>query len=224
MENPVDLISAVRKLKAGEVRDFINALPETGGIRQSFRQEYINDLMTNAGRGTSTNQTTSRLTGGRDIWDHKLMSSMLRDKTLRANYEAVLGKNTVRDIEHLNTVLKGYSRKKAAKSKLLGTLRSSAGTSGKSGIISSAVYGSFDYVRLRVLSAAFASGQISRALSKSRSEDQLFRTLLPTMLATKGGIEALTYEADKDPRFQKFLDGFTGNSFESAGKLIDNKK
>ena len=44
------------------------------------------------------------------------------------------------------------------------------------------------------------------------------------MLATKGGIEALTYEADKDPRFQKFLNDFTSNSFESAGKLIDNKK
>jgi len=224
MENPVDLISAVRKLKAGEVRDFINALPATGGIRQSFRQEYINDLMTNAGRGTSANQTTSRLTGGRDIWDHKLMSNILRDKTLRANYEAVLGKNTVRDIEHLNNVLKGYSRKKAAKSKLLGTLRGSTGGSGKTGVISSAVYGSFDYVRLRVLSAAFASGNISRVLNKSRSEDELFRKLLPTMLATTGGIEALTYEADKDPRFQKFLFDFISNSFESAGKLLNNKK
>ena len=212
MEDPRDLIVAVRGLKAGEAKEFINALPNTGGIRQSFVQEYLNDLMTIAGRGSSASQKTSRMMGGRDIWDYKLMDKILGDKKLRANYEAILGKNTLNDLADLNNVLKSYSRRKAPQSKLFGVIRK--GSEGQ-GIVSGTIYGSFDYIRLRVLSAAFSSGSLNKVLSKARNEDDLFKKLLPTMLGTTRGVEALTYEADKDPRFQLFLNNYISNSYEN---------
>ena len=212
MEDPRDLIGAVRGLNAGDAKEFINALPNTGGIRQSFAQEYLNDLMTIAGRGSSASQKTSRMMGGKDIWDYKLMDQILRNPQQRANYEAILGKKTLKDLSDLNNALKSYSRKKVPQSKLFGVLR---GTPDASGILSATVYGSFDYIKLRVLSAAFSSGDLTRVLSKAQNEEELLKKLLPTMLGTTRGVEALTYEADKDPRFQSFLNNYVGNSYKN---------
>lgn len=211
MEDPRDLIVAVRGLKAGEAKEFLNALPDTGGIRQSFQQEYLNDLMEMAGRGSSTGQKTSRKMGGKDIWDYKLMDDILSDKKLRANYEAILGKKALKNLFDLNNALKAFSRKKAPQSKLFGVLR---GAPEGQGILSATVYGSFDYIKLRMLSAAFSSGTLSRVLSKAKNEEELFNQLLPTMLSTTRGIEALTYEADKDPRFHKALNNFIADQYK----------
>tara|TARA_R110002124_G_scaffold260890_1_gene426848 strand:- start:72 stop:1022 length:951 start_codon:yes stop_codon:yes gene_type:complete len=212
MEDPRDLIGAVRGLNAGEASEFINSLPNTGGIRQSFAQEYLNDLMTIAGRGSSASQKTSRMMGGKDIWDYKLMDQILRNPKQRANYEAILGKKTLKDLSDLNNTLKSYSRRKAPQSKLFGVIRK--GSEGQ-GIVSGTIYGSFDYIKLRVLSAAFSSGSLTKVLSKSQNEEDLLKKLLPTMLGTTRGVEALTYEADKDPRFQSFLNNFVANSYKN---------
>lgn len=212
MEDPRDLIGAVRGLNAGEASEFINALPNTGGIRQSFAQEYLNDLMTIAGRGSSASQKTSRMMGGKDIWDYKLMDQILRNPKQRANYEAILGKKTLKDLSDLNNTLKSYSRRKAPQSKLFGVIRK--GSEGQ-GIVSGTIYGSFDYVKLRVLSAAFSSGSLTKVISKARNEEELLEKLLPTMLGTTRGVEALTYEADKDPRFQSFLNNYVGSSYKN---------
>jgi len=217
MENPVDVIVALRGKSSGEAREFINALPETGGIRQSFRQEYLNDLMTRAGRGSSSSQKTSRMRGGRDIWDQKLMLKILSDKKTRANAEAVLGKETVRNLENLNKALQLYSRKKAASSKFFGAIRGRAqpGQQGP-GLIQATVNGSYDYIRLRVISAALSTDLLPRLLNKSKSEEELFQNMLPALLATGRGIEALVYEADKDPRFEKFLGLFIRNNTDTT--------
>lgn len=211
MEDPRDLIGAVRGLNAGEASEFINSLPNTGGIRQSFAQEYLNDLMTIAGRGSSASQKTSRIMGGRDLWDYKLMDQILRNPKQRANYEAILGKKTLEDLSDLNNALKSYSRRKAPQSKVFGVIRK--GSEGQ-GIVSGTIYGSFDYVKLRVLSAAFSSGSLTKVISKARNEEELFEKLLPTMLGTTRGVEALTYEADKDPRFQSFLNNYVRSSYK----------
>jgi hypothetical protein len=204
MENPADLIVALRGRSAGEASEFINALPETGGIRQSFRQEYLNDLMTDAGRGSSTAQKTSRKRGGRDIWDYNLMDKILRNKKQRANAEAVLGKNIVKDLERLNGTLKMYSRTQATQSRLFGVIRGQArqnqADANRAGLLTGTVIGSYDYVRLRILSAALSTDILPKILSKSKSEDEMFEKLLPALLATGNGVEALVYEADKDPR------------------------
>jgi len=212
MEDPRDLIAAVRGLKAGEAREFMASLPNTGGIRQSFQQEYLNDLMTIAGRGSSAGQRTSRKMGSRDLWDYKLMDQIIRNPKQRANYEAILGKKTFKDLSDLNNALKSFSRRKAPQSRLFGVLR--RGSEGQ-GIISGTIYGSFDYIRLRLLSAAFSAGDLTRVLSKARNEEELLEKLLPTMLATARGVEALTYEADKDPRFQLFINKYLNNSYKN---------
>ena len=149
--------------------------------------------------------------GGRDLWDYKLMDQILRNPKQRANYEAILGKKTLEDLSDLNNALKSYSRRKAPQSKVFGVIRK--GSEGQ-GIVSGTIYGSFDYVKLRVLSAAFSSGSLTKVISKARNEEELFEKLLPTMLGTTRGVEALTYEADKDPRFQSFLNNYVRSSYK----------
>ena len=206
LENPVDVIVALKTKSSGEVKQFMNALPETGGVRQSFKQEYLNDFMTEAGRGSSTSQKTSRMRGGRDIWDHNEMQKNLNNKKLRANAEAVLGKELVKDLERLNRTLTLYSKSDKAQSKFLGVIRGRLRPGQSSpGLIEGTVNGSYDYVKLRILSAAFSTDVLPKLLNKSKSEEELFEKLLPALLATSKGIEALVYEADKDPRIQDFI-------------------
>ena len=162
--------------------------------------------MTEAGRGSSTSQKTSRMRGGRDIWDHNEMQKNLNNKKLRANAEAVLGKELVKDLERLNRTLTLYSKSDKAQSKFLGVIRGRLRPGQSSpGLIEGTVNGSYDYVKLRILSAAFSTDVLPKLLNKSKSEEELFEKLLPALLATSKGIEALVYEADKDPRIQDFI-------------------
>ena len=149
--------------------------------------------------------------GGRNVWDYKLMDDILTDSTRRANYEAILGKKVLKDLADLNNALKSFSRRRAAQSKLFGVLR---GAPEGQGILSATIYGSFDYVKLRILSAAFSSGTLSKVLTQAKNEEEFFNNLLPYMLTTPRGIEALTYEADKDPRFHKELNKFIADQFK----------
>ena len=213
LENPVDVIVALRTQSSGEIKEFMNALPETGGIRQSFKQEYLNDLMTRAGRGSSTSQKTSRMSGGRDIWDQALMRKILSDKQTRANAEAVLGTELVKDLQRLNQTLSLYSKTKKAQSKFLGAVRARARPGGQ-GLIEATVNGTYDYIRLRIVSAALSTDVLPKLLNKSKSEEELFAKLLPSLLATSKGVEALVYESDKDPRFEQFIGQYIKNNTE----------
>lgn len=225
LENPVDVIVALKTKSSGEVKQFMNALPETGGIRQSFKQEYLNDFMTEAGRGSSTSQKTSRMRGGRDIWDYNRMQKNLNNKKLRANAEAVLGKELVKDLERLNRTLQLYSKSNKAQSKFLGAIRGRLRPGQSSpGLIEGTVNGSYDYIKLRILSAAFSIDVLPKLLNKSKSEEELFAKLLPAVLATSKGIEALVYEADKDPRLLDFIGQHIRNFTEPIRNFTEPNK
>lgn len=203
IDNPLDLLHAVRGLKGKQAREFMNRIPVEGGLREAFRQEFMSDLMIRAGRESGFAQKTSRERGGKPLWDTTLMANLLRDKKTRANAEAIMGKITVNQLERLNRVLSGYSRKEAAEVKGKALVRAEPGEKPR-GI----AYVPYDYIKVRLLSAALGSDTLSKVITKSQNSDELFSRLFPALLASKEGIAALTLEADKDPRFEKYINDY----------------
>ena len=65
--------------------------------------------------------------------------------------------------------------------------------------------GLMNAVKYRLLSAAHASETFAKVFSKTKDANKAFQLLLPTMLGTKEGLDALIIEADKDPRFADWL-------------------
>ena len=143
------------------------------------------------------------------------MAKLLRDKKTRANLEAVLGKGRVADIERLNRVFSAYSRKEMAEAQVRGVVRATPGESDKSKNI---IYLPYDYIKVRLLSAAWASNTLSKVLNKSQNSDELFSQLFPALIGSKEGIAALTLESDKDPRFRKFINDYVADAPEANKK------
>lgn len=216
IDNPLDLLVAARNLSGKEAREFMERIPVEGGLRESFRQEYMSDLMIRAGREEGFAQKTSKQRGGKPLWSTTAMASLLRDKKTRANLEAVLGKGRVADIERLNRVLSAYSRKEmVAETDVRGVFRATPGEIDKSKNI---IYLPYDYIKIRLLSAALSSNTLSKVLNKSQNSDELFSQLFPALIGSKEGIAALTIESDKDPRFRKFINDYIADAPESNKK------
>lgn len=212
IDNPLDLLTAARNLTGKEAREFMERIPVEGGLRESFRQEFMSDLMTRAGRESNFAQKTSRQRGGKPLWDTSLMAKLLRDKKTRANAEAILGKQIVRDLERLNTVLSGYARKDFVETKAKAMVRATKGEA--RGI----AYVPFDYIKIRLLSAALSSRKLAGVLNKSQNSDELFSRLFPVLIGSREGIAALTIEADKDPRFRKYVNDYIYESPSAESK------
>ena len=212
IDNPLDLLSAARNLSGKEAREFMERIPVEGGLRESFRQEYMSDLMIRAGREEGFAQKTSKQRGGKPLWSTTAMASLLRDKKTRANLEAVLGKGRVADIERLNRVLSAYSRKEMTESQVRGMVRATPGEA------RNILYLPYDYIKVRLLSAALASNTLSKVLNKSQNSDELFSQLFPVLIGSKEGIAALTIESDKDPRFRKFINDYIADAPEANKK------
>lgn len=212
IDNPLDLLNAARGLSGKQAREFMERIPVEGGLREAFRQEFMSDLMTRAGRESNFAQKTSRQRGGKPLWDTSAMSKLLRDKKTRANAEAIIGKQTMRELERLNTVLSGYTRKDFVETKARGLVRATEGE------FRGILYIPFDYIRIRLLSAAMASDNLSNVLNKSRNSDELFSRLFPALIGSKEGIAALTIESDKDPRFRKFVNDYISDAPEAKKK------
>jgi hypothetical protein len=79
-------------------------------------------------------------------------------------------------------------------------------------------YVPFDYIKIRLLSAALSSKKLAGVLNKSQNSDELFSRLFPVLIGSKEGIAALTIEADKDPRFRKYVNDYIYESPSAESK------
>jgi hypothetical protein len=216
---PIELISAARRLSGPRAKQFMSQIPIEGGMRDAFRQEVLNDLFMQAGRQTSFAQKTSEAIGGKDLWNASLMAKILRNKKQRANLNAILGPQAVKDLEALNRVLSANSKRMVARSKPDEYLQVRAMGGTTPIIMPTGVFRvSMDYIKHRMLSAGYTSGILMPLARKTKNSDELFSRLFPAMLGSKEGLYALTLEADKDPRFEAFINQYISDSPSTEDK------
>ena len=68
-----------------------------------------------------------------------------------------------------------------------------------------AMYNLPKYAWTKILSGAYGSGTLTRVLSETKSSDEFFRKIAPAVLSSSEGLQALSRESEKDPRFAEAL-------------------
>lgn len=199
---PIEFLEEFKTLTAAESKKVLDAMPKE--LRSSFRQEFVADIYSQAGRdsGKESIQRTSRALNREAIWDVSTMDNFLKDKKWRERAEAVVGKNTIRQISQVNQALKAYQKKSLSDAEL--KINTIASPDPKK---STNFYGSglIPYVYHRLFAAAHTSGSFAKVFSNTKDVPKALNLLLPTMLSTKEGLTALSIEAEKDPRFKNWL-------------------
>ena len=197
---PQEFLGSLKKMTAKEAREVMEKLPPELG--QSLRQEFISDIYEQAGRSAFAGQSvqnTSRALGRESIWDVENMAKLLSNKKWRERASVIVGPKTIKEIENVNNSMRAFMKKNLAKSDVEINALGSEG-----GVVAYAT-GLMNAVKYRLLSAAHASETFAKVFSKTKDANKAFQLLLPTMLGTKEGLDALIIEADKDPRFADWL-------------------
>ena len=197
---PQEFLGALKQMTAKEARDVVEKLPPE--LVQSLRQEFIADIYQTAGRKEFSGQSvqkTSRALGRESIWDVEVMAELLKDKRWRERASVIVGPKTINEIETINNAMRAYMKKNLAKSEV------EINALGSGGGVATYATGLLGYVYNRLFSAAHASETFAKVFSKTQDVNKAFQLLLPTMLATKEGVDALIIEADKDPMFADWL-------------------
>ena len=197
---PQEFLGALKQMTAKEAREVIEKLPPELG--QSLRQEFIADIYEQAGREAFAGQSvqkTSRALGRESIWDVETMAKNLSNKQWRERASAIVGPKTIQEIKTVNNAMRAYMKKNLSKSEV------EINALGSGGGVATYATGLLGYVYNRLFSAAHASETFAKVFSKTKDTNKAFQLLLPTMLGTKEGVDALIIEADKDPRFADWL-------------------
>lgn len=197
---PQEFLGALKQMTAKEAREVVEKLPPELG--QSLRQEFIADIYEQAGREAFAGQSvqkTSRALGRESIWDVETMAKNLSNKQWRERASAIVGPKTIQEIETVNNAMRAYMKKNLSKSEV------EINALGSGGGVAAYATGLLGYIYNRLFSAAHASETFAKVFSKTKDTNKAFQLLLPTMLGTKEGVDALIIEADKDPRFADWL-------------------
>ena len=167
-----------------------------------MRQEFIADIYQQAGRKVFDGQSvqkTSRALGRESIWDVEVMAKNLEDELWRERASAIVGPKTIKEIETVNNAMRAYMKKNLAKSEVY------INALGSGGGVATYATGLLGYVYNRLFSAAHASETFAKVFSKTKDTNKAFQLLLPTMLGTKEGVDALIIEINKKQKFADWL-------------------
>ena len=104
MPTPDDIhhfVSDISKLRPGQINKLIDRLP-SDRARASLRRSGYDALLEKAGSKSAKAQRTGKATGRESLWEPDTMHNILNNSAERAQWEALIGKEAVRDIETLN--------------------------------------------------------------------------------------------------------------------------
>lgn len=201
VSSPEAFMVAFRNLNATQAKKVLQRV-KTPEAKSSFRRKVIQDLFEQASEGGSALQKTSKKFGRENLWDPRRLEKLLANKKYREMLNSVLGKNTVRDIEDMNTIMIGNMQSKTGMSSLV-TGDVARGQEGKP-----LLRVPIDAVWYRLFSVASESQVLGNLLRDNKSNDEIFSKLIPTLLASRRGLDALMYEATEDPKLESWLSQF----------------
>lgn len=200
LTTPQEFIGAIKLLTAAEAKQVIEKMPKE--FRDSFRSEFIADIYQQAGREIFAKDGVQKLSDARGynaIWDVDVMSNNLNDKVWRERAEAVVGKNTIAQIESINNAMRGYQRKMLSKSDAeLQGRQTQGGTRFYTNNLLSPVLN-------RLFAAAHMSETFAKVFSKTKDVEKGFGLILSTLLTSKEGMKALYTEMEKDVRLRDWV-------------------
>ena len=208
-KNAGEFVDTMTNSSAAEIKAFYKALEsgKRGGVesRQAFQQASF-DRLQSITKGSSPQRAGKH---SEALWDPELMEAQLKGAS-GDRWEALLGKDQVKDLMDLNTIIRSASEPKVAAGEIGARTGGSIGQGGFTPYV--LVSGSIPkWAWRKVLNVAYGSKML-RPLVKALDpenvtfDDALFKKIMPAMIGTRRGAKALGDEMDSDPEFESFME------------------
>lgn len=200
-------VGDIAKLRPSQILKLKDRLP-SDRARESLRRSGIDRLMEDAGELSAKAQRTGKETGREALWEPDKMADILNNSTKRAQWEALVGKETVRDMENLNRWLLSSAEIRETTQEGIGRFVTSTGASGPPNVlfVSPQLPRWIGRKMLGVIhTSPLTRGIMRRSLKDGKVDQELFERLFYTAMGTQRGLDAITDEMAKDPTFSAWM-------------------
>lgn len=207
-KNAGEFVDTMTNSSPAEIKAFYKAVENgRGGVeaKEAFQQASF-DRLQSLTKGSSPQRAGKH---SEALWTPELMDAQLKGAS-RDRWEALLGKDQVKDLMDLNTIIRSASEPKVAAGEIGARTGGSVGQGGFTPYV--LVSGSIPkWAWRKVINVAYGSKMLKplvKALDPENVtfDDALFKKIMPAMMATQRGAKALGDEMDADPEFESWME------------------
>ena len=207
-KNAGEFVDTMNNSSPAEINAFYKAVENgRGGVeaKEAFQQASF-DRLQSITKGSSPQRAGKH---SESLWTPELMDAQLKGASGK-RWEALLGKDQVKDLRDLNTIIRSASEPKVAAGEIGARTGGSIGQGGFTPYV--LVSGSIPkWAWRKVINVAYGSKMLKplvKALDPENVtfDDALFKKIMPAMLATQRGAKALGDEMDADPEFESWME------------------
>jgi hypothetical protein len=207
-KNAGEFVDTMNNSSPAEINAFYKAVENgRGGVeaKEAFQQASF-DRLQSITKGSSPQRAGKH---SESLWTPELMDAQLKGASGK-RWEALLGKDQVKDLRDLNTIIRSASEPKVAAGEIGARTGGSVGQGGFTPYV--LVSGSIPkWAWRKVLNVAYGSKMLKplvKALDPENVtfDDALFKKIMPAMMATQRGAKALGDEMDADPEFESWME------------------
>ena len=207
-KNAGEFVDTMNNSSPAEIKAFYRAVENgRGGVeaKEAFQQASF-DRLQSITKGSSPQRAGKH---SESLWTPELMDAQLKGASGK-RWEALLGKDQVKDLRDLNTIIRSASEPKVAAGEIGARTGGSVGQGGFTPYV--LVSGSIPkWAWRKVLNVAYGSKMLKplvKALDPENVtfDDALFKKIMPAMMATQRGAKALGDEMDADPEFESWME------------------
>ena len=210
MPAPEDIhhfVNDISKLKPGQIQKLKERLP-SDRARKSLSRSGYDALLEKAGAKSAKAQRSGRATGQESLWEPETMHTILNNSAERAQWESLIGKDAVADLEVLNKWLLSSAEIRDTAKESIGRFVTSTGASGTPNMLFVSPQLP-RWIGRKMLSVIHTSPltrmMLKRSLKESNVDQNTINKLFYTAMGTRRGMDAITDEMAKDPAFSAYV-------------------
>ena len=210
MPAPEDIhhfVNDIAGLRPGQIKKLKDRLP-SDRARASLERSGYDALLEKAGAKSAKAQRTGKGTGREALWEPETMHDILNNSAERAQWESLIGKEAVRDLESLNKWLLSSAEIRDTAKESIGRFVTSTGASGTPNMLFVSPQLP-RWIGRKMLSVIHTSpltrGMLKRSLKESKVDQDTINKLFYTAMGTRRGMDAISDEMAKDPAFSAYM-------------------
>ena len=210
MPTPDDIhhfVNDIAKMRPGQIAKLMERLP-SGRARASLGRSAFDSLMEKAGKASAKAQRTGKATDSQALWEPDTMSRILNNSAERKQWEALMGKDVVADLDKLNNWLLSSSAITRDMAEGIGRFVTSTGASGTPNVLFVSPQLP-RWIGRKILGVVHTSpltrAMMMRKLKTSELDEQAVMNLFYVAMGTQRGMSAISDEMAKDPTFSAWV-------------------
>ena len=210
MPTPDDIhhfVNDIAKMRPGQIAKLMERLP-SDRARASLGRSAFDSLMEKAGKASAKAQRTGKATDSQALWEPDTMSRILNNSAERKQWEALMGKDVVADLDKLNNWLLSSSSITRDMAEGIGRFVTSTGASGTPNVLFVSPQLP-RWIGRKILGIVHTSpltrAMMMRKLKTSELDEQAVMNLFYVAMGTQRGMSAISDEMAKDPTFSAWV-------------------